>query len=75
MEKEGKEGAGRMATNSSPVLARVASFTNGNTYEIRRGRDGRRYCTCPAWSFSKGPEKSCKHLRLFQETPRWQKAA
>jgi len=73
---EGKEGTEMGTNGSGPViLARVASFTNGTTYEIRQGRDGRRYCTCPAWSFSKGPEKSCKHLRLFQETPRWQKAA
>lgn len=73
MEKEGKEGT-EMGTNGSNGIARVASFTNGNTYEIRQGRDGRTYCSCPSWRFSKG-EKTCKHLQLFQQTPRWQKAA
>ena len=74
---EGKEGTEMGTNGSGPViLARVASFTNGNTYEIRLGRDGRRWCTCrrPSWRFSKG-EKTCKHMRLYQETPRWQKAA
>lgn len=32
----------------------------GVAYEIRRGADGRVYCTCPAWRFSAG--HVCKHL-------------
>jgi len=37
------------------------------TYEIRESQqDGVVYCTCPAWRFSKGTEKDCKHLRAFQ---------
>jgi hypothetical protein len=74
--RNGRKGAGEMAgnaNNGSPV-ARIASFTNGNTYEIRRGRDGRLWCGCPSWRFAKG-EKTCKHMRLFEATPRWQKAA
>ncbi|OFW62929.1 MAG: hypothetical protein A2Y74_05670 [Actinobacteria bacterium RBG_13_63_9] len=63
-----------MATSGTNVVARIASFTNGATYKICRGRDGHQYCSCPAWRFSKG-EKTCKHIRLFRETPRWQRAA
>jgi hypothetical protein len=45
------------------TVATVPSFTSpGKVYELRLGRDGRPYCTCPAWRFGRG--KPCKHLRL-----------
>ena len=47
------------------VLATMISGKSGNTYEIRRGRDGVEYCTCPAWKFSRGV-KTCKHLRAHR---------
>ena len=36
--------------------------TPGVSYEVRLGKDGVVYCTCPAWKFSRGA-KTCKHLR------------
>jgi len=45
------------------ILKEVESrSTYGKTYEIRLGKDGVVYCTCPAWKFSRG-NKTCKHLR------------
>ena len=35
----------------------------GVTYQIRQGRDDRIYCTCPSWKFSKGKNKTCKHMK------------
>jgi len=43
------------------LLRTIGSFTRPDVqYEIRLGRDGRIYCTCPAWRFRRG--KACKHL-------------
>lgn len=33
----------------------------GTFYEIRKGGDGKVYCTCPAWRFSRA--HVCKHLK------------
>lgn len=33
----------------------------GSFYEVRRGGDGKVYCTCPAWRFSKG--HACRHIK------------
>jgi hypothetical protein len=30
-------------------------------YEIRQGKDGVVYCTCPAWRFGHG--EPCKHMK------------
>jgi len=39
----------------------------GDTHEVRRGRDGVLYCTCPRWRFqeSRAPHRrvNCKHIR------------
>lgn len=39
------------------------------SYEIRMGKDGNVYCTCPAWKFQrKGVQgRSCKHLVAFAQ--------
>ena len=31
-------------------------------YELRMGKDGVVYCSCPAWRFSKERPRSCKHM-------------
>lgn len=40
------------------------SGESGKTYELRTGRDGVFYCTCPAWRYSKD-HKPCKHMRAY----------
>ena len=47
------------------VLATVHSFSNGDTYEIRKGADGVVYCSCPAWRFGRG--KPCKHIEEYRK--------
>lgn len=61
--------AGSNGNNGSKaqVLATVHSFVNGNTYEIRKGRDGVVYCSCPSWRFSKERPRTCKHLQEYVE--------
>jgi len=59
-----------MATKSEPtVLAVAPSKTDpSKSYEIRRGKDGTIYCTCPAWRYQrlkKGEKRTCKHLAAF----------
>ena len=50
-----------------PVLGRVQSESNPNrSYKIRLGADHRVYCSCPAWRFSSGPVKQCKHIHAFR---------
>lgn len=57
----------------------IATFTSdrGTPYEVREGKDGVVYCTCPAWRFSgkvRGSEgfgggkarKDCKHLQRLR---------
>jgi hypothetical protein len=58
------------------VLQTVSSSSKPDVkYEIRQSRtDGKIYCTCPAWRFSKGEEKTCKHLEQWastQNTDKW----
>ena len=50
------------------VLMNVPSMSNPRkTYEIRKSnRDNVVYCTCPAWRFSKGEKKTCKHLSRYE---------
>ena len=50
------------------LLASVPSKTNPDlSYEIRRGKDGVVYCSCPAWKHQRLPvaHRSCKHLKSF----------
>lgn len=51
-------------------IALVDSRTSGDSkskYEIRRGKDGVVFCSCPAWRFSKKHPKVCKHILSMTE--------
>lgn len=47
------------------VLATAKSKSGNGEHEIRQGRDGVVYCTCPSWRFSKERPRTCKHLAEF----------
>ena len=51
-----------------PVVAKVPSESNPEKeYEIRLGKDGNFYCSCPAWKNMKKPVKDriCKHIKTW----------
>ena len=52
---------------SKMILKTVLSSNGDTTYDIRLGKDGVTYCTCPAWKFSKPKNgvRKCKHLVSF----------
>ena len=46
------------------VICTVTSKSNPKkTYEIRVGKDGVVYCTCPRWKYT----KNCKHLEMWKK--------
>ncbi|MCG3204309.1 MAG: hypothetical protein KCHDKBKB_01024 [Elusimicrobia bacterium] len=50
------------------VIEEMPSRSNPNRgYQIRMGKDGVIYCTCPAWGFSikNHPTRTCKHLQVW----------
>lgn len=44
----------------------VKSTSSGKRYEIREGKDGVLYCSCPAWRFQHKPtdQRTCKHFKM-----------
>lgn len=49
------------------VQAFPSSTILGDTHEVRRGRDGVLFCTCPRWRYQEGraPHRraNCKHIK------------
>lgn len=52
----------------------LATFTSrgrrGVVHEVRRGDDGREYCTCPAWRYQhspKGQRRPCWHVQDWRQ--------
>lgn len=43
---------------NADILKTYHSSSSSDTYYIVRGKDGKIYCTCPGWKYS----KQCKHL-------------
>lgn len=51
------------------VLARYASKSNpSKSHEVRRGKDGVVYCTCPSWRFQHNSpsNRTCKHIECWK---------
>lgn len=52
-----------MNTKIAPIVLKTVIGEHG-VYEIRQSmKDGKFYCTCPAWRFGHG--KDCKHLTTY----------
>lgn len=47
------------------VLKTYPSSSGSAVHEVRRGADGKVYCTCMGWKTSKADPKTCKHLRAY----------
>lgn len=57
-----------LAIREQSVSVRFKS-SSGSEYSLTvSGRDGKVYCSCPAWKFSgrNGGGKSCKHIQTFE---------
>lgn len=66
-----------VATNRADTVVRMESSSRPGTFhEVRQGRDGNIYCSCPAWRFQRKPpmERTCKHLRALATAVRQQVA-
>jgi len=52
-------------TGTGEVLERIKSSSSNAIYEVRLGKDGEIYCTCPGWRFSgrRNAPRTCKHLK------------
>lgn len=54
-----------LCEEKGPIIATVPSKSDPEkTYEIRMGKDGNMYCSCPAWKYQKKSPKdrTCKHI-------------
>jgi hypothetical protein len=50
-------------------IAKVRSSSDKTTHhQIKRGKDGRVYCTCKGWRYSRPAFKTCKHLEQYYAT-------
>lgn len=61
-----------MLTNIRPSqtldIMSVPSSNGKTSYDIKLGKDGNVYCTCPAWKFQKlhPQQRTCKHIKSAQ---------
>jgi len=61
-----------MLTNIKPTqtldIMSVTSSNGKTEYQIKLGKDGNVYCSCPAWRFQKlhPHQRTCKHIKSAQ---------
>jgi hypothetical protein len=60
-----------MDTTQTTASGQTAALlhTTPNGWQVRRGRDGVIYCTCPSWRTQKTRDRSCKHIRAYHDAP------
>lgn len=64
-KNKNKKSVGRLRSTKTVLKKYPSKSKKGVFYEIRVGKDGRVYCTCPVWKFKKEGRRTCKHLRDF----------
>jgi hypothetical protein len=55
--------------SQTTVLLTVPSASNpAKSHEVKLGKDGNVYCSCPAWRFQKvhPHARTCKHIKAAQ---------
>jgi len=53
---------------AAPVWTFPSSSTPGQVYRVQFGEDGRLWCNCPGWIFSRGSreQKTCRHIQQIE---------
>jgi len=54
--------------SQTTLIMTVPSSTGTTEYDIKLGKDGNVYCSCPAWRFQKlhPHARTCKHIKSAQ---------
>lgn len=52
-----------MAVTYNPVVEFPSKSNPSKNYTVSMRMDGEVTCNCPAWTFKKGDERTCKHVR------------
>ena len=65
MEKPGKERKGEKEKKMEEKKQAKILHETDNGWQIKVGKDGVMYCTCPAWRFQKSDRQPCKHMVAF----------
>ena len=55
---------------TTQVLEEILSSDGANVWQIRRGKNGHVYCTCPSWKYQRVTpiDRVCKHTRAWIAT-------
>jgi len=55
-----------MARSYRPVRDFPSKSNPGKSYTVSMDEEGNLSCNCPAWTFKKGDERTCKHVQAVE---------
>ena len=55
-----------MARNYRPVRHFPSKSNPSKSYTVSVDEEGNLSCNCPAWTFKKGEERTCKHVQAVE---------
>jgi hypothetical protein len=55
-------------TQTTTLMSVPSSSNPDKSYDVKLGKDGNVYCSCPAWRFQKlhPHQRTCKHIKAAQ---------
>ena len=56
-----------MARNYRPVRHFPSKSNPSKSYTVSVDEEGNLSCNCPAWTFKKGNERTCKHVQAVED--------